>query len=149
MQINNKSSVFAATLLAVAMLLYGLMPAPAAAAELVVTAVFPEAQSQALIIRYEGWIDDDGFAAGTFVWLNTANILQGDGPIVGTFTGALDADGILTLDPQTAWLRDNPDAPILIAVIQVVVDTNTDLAEAFTYDGSSWRTGRGWVRILD
>ena len=149
MQINNKSSDFAATLLAVAMLLSGLAPAQAMAAELAVTVVLPEAQSQALIIRFEGWIDDDGFAAGAFVFVNTANLLQGDGPIVGTFTGVLDSHGILTLDIQTAWLRDNPNAPILIGVLQVVVDANTDLAEAFTYDGSSWRTGRGWVWIRE
>jgi hypothetical protein len=146
MQINNKSHVFAATLLAVPMLLSGFAPAQAMAAELTVTVVLPDEQSQPLIIRYEGWIDDDGFAAGTFVFVNTA---AGDGPIVGTFTGVLDPDGILTLDIQTAWLRDNPNAPILIAVLQVVVDTDTDFVEAFTYDGSSWRTGRGWARIRE
>jgi len=58
--------------------------------------------------------------------------LQGDGPIVARFTGVLDADGILTLDIQTAWLRDNPDASILIGVLQVVVDTNSDLRRRLT-----------------
>ena len=138
---RTKNFLTAALLALAPPLLLGLASAQAGAADLAAGVQLTEPGS-AIIIFYDGAIDNDGSVAGEYLMSPIGS------PFVGTFTGLLDAAGVLTLDFHSVWLRDNPDARVILAFDRVVVDTKTGTATAYS-NGSVYYDGRGHVRIRD